>query len=74
MGYRKECCKIFGYIQNLKFKKSGPTIVGLDALATQNLIVSYSYFYFYAETRKKNLSGATSLVSFGRRLGALIRH
>ena len=31
MGYRKECCKIFGYIQNLNFKKSGPTIVGLDA-------------------------------------------
>jgi hypothetical protein len=31
MGYRKECCKIFGYIQNLKLKKSGPTIVGPDA-------------------------------------------
>ena len=66
MAYSKECCKIFGYIQNLNFKKSvfgwmlyrqvsckiveyiqnvnvkksGPTNVGPDALATQNLIVS----------------------------------
>ena len=34
-------CKIFEYIQNVKVKRSGPTIVGWDAFTNKFLILVY---------------------------------
>ena len=41
MVYRKECCNIFEYIQNVNFKNSGPTIVGSDVFTNDFLILVY---------------------------------
>ena len=41
MVYRKECCNIFEYIENVNFKKSGHTIVGSDVFTNNFLILVY---------------------------------
>ena len=43
--YRKECCKIFEYIQNVNLKRSGPTIVGPDAF-TNHLFFLVGMLYW----------------------------
>jgi hypothetical protein len=42
MVYRKECCKIFEYSQNVNLKRSGPTIVGPDAFTNHFLVVGWN--------------------------------
>ena len=42
MVYTKECCKIFEYIQNVNFKRSGPTIVGPDAFTNDFFVFGWN--------------------------------
>ena len=41
MLYKEGSCKIFEYIQNVNFKKSGPMIMGSDAFTNDFLILVY---------------------------------
>jgi hypothetical protein len=49
MVYRKECCKVVEYIQNVNFKWSSPMIMGLDAFTNHFLVFGWNVILILCE-------------------------